>query len=174
MQSLVYDCITENVILSTEEFKYVLSRIRAFSLGENIDIDFYCSECGKQEIKTFKLIDIIRGTYKPLKEIKVKNVHIKLGEIKNKDFYIKKIQEDENFDFLLRIEEFNSDRTFTLEKLIDIIDNLDIDILTEILEIYEDHKFKIDDINVIECDCGFSEKYEFDELPGFFPESWFE
>ena len=39
--SLVYDCIEEDVALSDDEFKYMLSKIRAYSLGEDISIEFY-------------------------------------------------------------------------------------------------------------------------------------
>ena len=75
--------------------------------------------------------------------------------------------------FLLKIESFNGDDAFTLEGLIEKFEDLEIDTITEIMEIYDDHKFKVNDVNEIECDCGHKMKFEFDELPGFFPDSWF-
>jgi len=173
MRSLVYSCIEEDVALSNDQFKYVLSRIRGISLGENIEIEFYCDKCGTVFKKTFELKDIIRFSYKELNEIKVNNVQIKLGDIKNKEFYLKKIQEDPNYDFVLRIETFNGDDAFTLEDIEQKLDDLDIDVLTEIMKQYNEAKFKIDDVNTVTCKCGKAQAYQFDELPGFLPESWF-
>ena len=175
METLVYSCIEEDVILSTQEFRYVLSKIRAYSLGENIDIDFYCEACGEVHNESFNINEIIKYTFEPLNEIKVKDVHIKLGDIKNKEKYIELINEDALYDLLLRVESFNGNDAFTLDDLIDMFDDLDIDVLTEILEIYESKKFTIDDKNEVQCPaCKDTQVYHFDELPGFFPSSWFE
>ena len=171
---LVYSCIEEDVILSTEEFRYVLTRIRAYSLGETISFEFYCDKCQEIFHREMKLIDIIRYTYKPLKEIKFDKTKIKLGEIKNKEIYTEKVSEDPDYDFLFRIESINGNDTFTLTELMDIIDNFDIDVIEKVMEIYEDHRFKVDDTNIVKCDCGHEMIFQFDELPGFFPEKWFD
>lgn len=180
MNSLVYDCIDEDVTLSSAEFKYVLSRIRAFSLGEELEFNFRCDKCGEEFKKTLKLEDIIRYSYKNIKEINVNNIKIKLGEIKNRKFYETTIasnpEEKEIYDFLLRIDSFNGNDSFTLDDIVDMFDNLEVDELEEILRIWDDAKFKIDDINIITCpneSCNNEMKYIFDELPGFFPDKWF-
>lgn len=173
MHALVYACIQENVTLSHDQFKYVLSRIRAISLGEDIEIEFYCDNCGTVFKKTFKLSDIIRFMYKPLGEIRVGDLVIKLGSVKNRNFYMQKVMEDPNYDFLLRIEEFNGDDAFTLEDLEQKIEDLDIDVLTEVMRQFNDAKFKVDDVNVVTCKCGKEQAYQFDELPGFLPDAWF-
>lgn len=175
MDTLVYGCIREKVVLSTEEFKYVLSRIRAISLGEEIRIEFYCIECGEIHKETFQLNNIIRYTCGNLKEIKEKDVLIKLGEIRNKTIYIKKLGEDSLYDLLLRVESFNGDDAFTLDSLMEKFDDLDIDVLASIIEQYENAKFKVQDTNTVICPkCKNETDYIFDELPKFFPESWFE
>lgn len=173
MQTLVYDCLEEKVALSPDEFKYVLSRIRAYSLGEEFNVEFYCNECGNIFKRTFTLKDTMRFTYTPLSEINVQSVNIQLGEIRNKDFYINKISEDIEYDFLLRISSINGNESFSLKELENIIDDIDIDILASIVEIWEDHKFKIDDVNTVQCDCGKSHTYKFDEIPEFLPIEWF-
>lgn len=170
---LVYSCIEEDITLSPDEYKYMMSKIRAYSLGEEIKMEFYCEKCGNIFARTLLIKDIIRFTYKKLDEIKVKNTVIKLGLIKNKDFYLKKVHEDINYDFLLRIEKFNGSDTFTLDELEHMIDDLDIDILEKIMEEYLDAKFRIDDINTITCDCGKDHTYQFDVIQGFLPESWY-
>jgi len=176
MNALVYDSIEEeNVILSSDEFKYVLSRIRAYSLGEEINVEFMCGECGEIHTQTFELKNLLKYEFKPLKEIKIPGAHIKFGEIANKELYISKIKEDEDYDFLLRISEINENNTFTLNELEMIIDDLDIDVLTEVMTIWEESKFKLDDVGLVKCpNCGDEVYYQFDEIPGFFPTSWFE
>lgn len=173
MHTLVYDCIEEKVALSPDEFKYVLSRIRAYSLGEEFIVEFYCDGCGNIFKRTFQLKDTVRCTYTPLHEINVQGVNIQLGEIRNKDFYITKLSEDLEYDFLLRISSINGNESFSLNELENIIDDIDIDILTDIYEIWEDHKFKMDDVNTVQCDCGKSHTYKFDEIPKFLPTEWF-
>lgn len=173
MNTLVYDCIEGKVALSPDEFKYVLSRIRAYSLGENFKVEFFCDGCGKIFKKTLQLKDTVRYTYKPLTEINVDGVKIKLGEIRNKDFYIKKIEEDIEYDFLLRIQEINGNESFSLEDLESLFDELDVSTLTDIAVIWEDHRFKIDDVNTVQCDCGKDHTYKFDEIPEFLPTDWF-
>lgn len=170
---LVYSCIEEDVVLTPDEFRYVLSRIRAYSLGEEIKIDFYCPKCGETFEKIFQIKDIIRPEYKKLQEIKVQDLEIKLGEIKNKEIFYEKILEDPIYELLFKVKSFNGNDTFNLEELEELFDNLDIDVLEKVLEIYEEHRFQIDDINSVTCECGNSMVFEFDELPGFFPENWF-
>jgi hypothetical protein len=175
MDVLVYSCIEEDVVLSVDEFRYVLSRIRAYSLGEDISIDFLCSECGTLYTKIFKLKDIIRYTYNGLNEIKVQGHVIELGEIKNKDAYVELVLKDPLYDLLLRVESIDGDDAFTLESLISTFDELDVDVLDEIIDIWESSKFKLDDLNIVTCSneqCGKETTYVFDELPSFFPESW--
>lgn len=173
MNALVYSCIEEDVALSSEEFKYVLSRIRAYSLGEDFEIEFHCNSCGNTYKRQFKLIDTVRPVFKELNEINVDGISIKLGSVKNKEFYVKKIQEDEIYDFLLRIQEINGNDAFTLNDLENIFDEMDIDTLTKIMRIYEECKFNIDDVNTVVCDCGKEQKYKFDEIPDFIPSDWF-
>lgn len=174
MDTLVYSCIEEDAILSVDEFRYVLSKIRTYSLGDDVEVEFYCEKCGEVFKKQLKISDIIKYTYKDLKEIKVDDVHIVLGNIRNKDAYISKVSEDEDYDIFFRIESINGNDAFTMDELIDMFDDMDIDTLTKVMEIWEESRFKLDDVSDIECpSCSHVTKFRFDEIPGFFPESWF-
>lgn len=174
LNSLVYDNIVPSVPLSPDEFKFVLSRIRAISLGEEFTAEFYCGECGEVFEQEFLLRDAIRHTEPtPVRELRAGNTVIQLGEIRNKDFYIDRIQENADYDFLLRIASINGNDGFTLEELEALIDDLDIDVLTNILEQWEAARFTVDDVNDVQCECGETQTYQFDEIPGFLPESWF-
>ena len=175
MDILVYSCIEEDTILSLDEFRYVLSKIREYSLGDDITIEFYCEKCGELFTKEFKISEIVKYTYKKLNEIKVDDIHIKFGPIRNKEAYLSKISEDPDYDIFFNIESINGNNAFTLGGLIDMFDDMNIDTLTEIMKMWEESRFKIDDIKEVSCSsCNHTVKYKFDEIPGFFPESWFE
>jgi hypothetical protein len=174
MEDLVYSCIEEDVALSLDEFRYVLTRIRDISLGSDITVEFFCDKCHESFKKTFDVKELITFTYKKLDEIKVDDVKIKIGPIRNKKKYIEMVSEDEEYDFLFRVDSINGNDTFTMDELIDIFDEMDVDKLTKIMEIWEEHRFKVHDVHEIECpSCSHKQKYKFDELPQFFPDSWF-
>lgn len=178
---LVYNCLEDkDICLNINEFKYILTRIRAKSIGEDINFNLICSNCEKEYEVKKELKDIIKQQYKKYKPIKVKDIEIELCDIKNKNFYLQTIESIETeeeyvlIDFLFHINKINDNDTFRFEELIDYFDNLELDIFDEIFDQWDDLKFKIDDISYIECPhCKNKQKYKFDDLPGFFPESWF-
>lgn len=176
--ALVYDCIDEDVILSPDEFRYVLSRIRAYSLGENIHFEIICSECGNEFELDIDLKDIFKTSFEDKKEIIFKDINIKISDIKNKEYYNKLLSENTDdlylIDFLMRIDSINGNDSYTLEELISYFNNLDIDLFDGILEQWENIRFKIDDVHSVKCpSCNNIHKYKFDELPEFFPTKWF-
>lgn len=176
---LVYNCIEEDVAFSADEFKYIMTAIRSYSLGEEIELEFYCEDCKAKFLRTIKLSEIIKPIISNKNEIKTKNYKIKLGEIKNSKFYKETIKnnpsEEKDYDFYLRIDSINSDDSMTLEETIEMFNNMDIDEFDEIFKQWEEIRFRIDDVASIECvKCGSTVKYSFDEVPGFFPTNWFE
>lgn len=173
IDALVYSCVEENVVLDIQELKYILSRIRAISLGDEFEIDLTCASCNTTSKHKFNITDVIKSEFGSIDEIVSGETHIKLGKIRNKDVYMKKVSEDEIFDLLLRVESFNGDDSFTLEELIAKFDDLDIDVLEDVLNQWEDNKFVVNDINEVVCPkCKNVELYSFDAIPNFFPETW--
>ena len=173
METIVYSCIDENVVLSADEFRYVLSRIRAISIGEEINMEFFCDKCGKVFSETLKLDEILKTSYIKLDEINIEGARIKLGPVKNKELYQKYVEEDSDNDLLMRVERINGNSSFSFQELQEIFENLDVDVLEEVMRIYNEHKFKLNDVNTITCKhCKHEMVFEFDELPGFFPDSW--
>ena len=124
-------------------------------------------------VKNFKISEAIRYKHKTLSKIEIDGINIKLGPIRNKKIYMEKIQEDTDYDLLMRIQSINGNEDFNLEQLEQLFDELDLDVIENIIKIYDDHKFTIDNINTVKCKCGHEQTYEFDEIPGFLPESWF-
>lgn len=176
IEDLVYKCLDKNVVLSPNEYKYVLAQIRSHSLGEYIELEFFCDSC-KQRFRTkISLNEIVKPVYKEITDIKTKNNSITLGTIKNPDFYKKVIVQAPNeLDFYLRIQTINDEECFSIEEVIKYFNEMDVDEFEEIIEQWEEIKFKIDDVFEVKCTCcGEGKKYKFDEIPGFFPNSWYE
>lgn len=173
IKSLVYSCIEEDVALDVQELQYVLMHIRALSLGDTFNIDLHCDSCNTESKYTYKISDVIRYSFIDKNILQSGDVTIKLGKIRNKEFYLKKVVEDSMYDLLLRVESFNGDESFTLDELIEKFDDLDVDVLDDIINQWETTRFKLDDINEVECpNCHNKELYKFDAIPNFFPESW--
>lgn len=173
LDSLVYNAIEENVILNIDEFRYVLAQIRAYSIGPSINMEFYCEHCGTFHKKDIKINDIFKPSGLNPTSIKTKEHEIELGEPANKEIYIEKLSEDMLYDFLLRVNSIDGNNAFTLDELVDIFDDIDIDELTEIMDQWESKRFKVDDIVTVTCpNCSTPTIYKFDEVPGFFPEDW--
>lgn len=175
---LVYNCIEEKVALNADEFKYVMTQIRSYSLGDEIELEFFCDSCKAKFLNTIKLQEIIKPIISNLKEIETKNYRIKLGNIRNVDFYKETIKnnpnEEKDYDFYLRIESINGDESMTLEEIVELFNEMNIDEFDSIFERWEDIRFKIDDTSEISCkNCEDKVKYSFDEVPGFFPPAWF-
>lgn len=175
---LVYNCIEEKVALNADEFKYVLTQIRSYSLGDEIELEFFCDNCKTKFLNTIKLCSVVKPLISDKKEIKSKNYKIKLSEIRNVDFYKEIIKanptEERDYDFYLRIQSINGDDSMTLDEIVQLFDEMDIDEFDSIFNQWEDIRFKIDDSADISCkNCGTVVKYSFDEIPGFFPPSWF-
>lgn len=175
---LVYNCIEEKVALNAEEFKYMMTQIRSYSLGDEIELEFYCDSCKSKFLNTVKLSEIVKPVFSNTNEIKTKNYKIKMSTIKNVDYYKEVIKnnptEEKDYDFYLRIDSINADDSLSLEEIVDLFNEMDIDEFDSIFEQWEAIRFKIDDVTEISCKkCESTVKYSFDEIPGFFPPSWF-
>ena len=175
---LVYNCIEEKVALNAEEFKYMMTQIRSYSLGDEIELEFYCDSCKSKFLNTVKLSEIVKPVFSNTNEIKTKNYKIKMSTIKNVDYYKEVIKnnptEEKDYDFYLRIDSINADDSLSLEEIVDLFNEMDIDEFDSIFEQWEAIRFKIDDVTEISCKkCETTVKYSFDEIPGFFPPSWF-
>lgn len=178
---LVYNCLEDkNIVLTSEEFRYVIAQIRIASIGSTLDFNFECSECELDFNTSLELNDLVKPVFEPIQDIVVGDITIKLGNIRNKEYYDKAISDcksdDEIYitDFIYRVHAINGNDTMTPQVLMDYFDNLDTDVLDSILDKWDTMKFKIDDIKVVKCShCDFEEEYMFDDLTGFFPKSWF-
>ena len=113
-------------------------------------------------------------------KIPEENIEIEISEIQSREHYSKAIAKCESteeifmVDFLYHIHKLNSDDTFSFDELNEYFDDLDVDVVEKIFDKYNNMRFKVDDLSEVECPhCKFKETYQFDDLPGFFPNEWF-
>lgn len=157
------------------EYRYLLSKIRGSSLGSEFNIDLVCEECEEIFNYEFDLDDVIKPIHEDLEDYDDGELQIKFGKIKNREMYLEAIDEDPEYEILFRIDELNESKDFTLETLIDFFDEMDLDKVQQVQDHYEQGRFKINDIETVKCPhCQEEMEIMFDEIPGFFPDSWFE
>lgn len=177
MDILVHNALEthKNETFTHDEYKYLLTRIRQHSLGSEMSAELVCGSCGEPIYYEYDILDVIKPLHSTLEDFENDEVHVKFGKIKNRELYLKTIENNEELDILFRIEEINGNNSFSMEELTDIIDDLSLDVIDELMQFYEENKFEINDLVEIECpSCSEKTLYEFDEIPGFFPDNWFE
>lgn len=180
-KELVYDCLEDkNTILSSEEFRYVLGQIRKESVGDTIEVSLLCETCGEEYNSSLKIDDVIKPSGQDYTEVKFDDVSVSFGEVVNKEYYDKKLEESETpeevymNDFLYHISKIDGNETFTFAELEEYIDNMNIDVLDKVLDEWDKMRFTVNDVCSTQCShCDTVETYSFDDLPGFFPETWF-
>lgn len=180
VNSLVYDCLEKETALSPEEFRYVLSSIRAASIGKEITFKLQCDSCEEEYVIKKDIDKILKPEFAELCTIENNGTSIELCEVKNKQYYDKALlsckteSELYNTDLLYHISLLNGSDAFTFSSLEEYFDNIDLDTLDAIYDEWDKIKFKVNDVNTVKCThCGNEETYKFDEIPDFFPSKWF-
>lgn len=160
--------------LSIDEYKYLLGQIRIHSLGDDLSVALNCSACEHVFDYNYKISDVMKPAPSTLTEFTKNDFFVKFGRIKNQKNYVERVSINKELDILYQIEKVNDNDTFTMSELEEILDDLDLDILEDLIKHFNENRFRLENIVVVDCpECGFDNKFEFDELPGFFPDSWF-
>lgn len=172
---LVDSCLdTKPENLTIDEYKYLLGQIRIQSLGNDLSVALNCSSCDHVFEYKYKISDVMRPVQSTLTEFSKDGLTVKFGRVKNQKNYIEQVSINKELDVLYQIEKINDSDTFTMDELENILDDLDLDILESLLSHFNKNRFRLENIVEVECpECKFDNKFEFDELPGFFPDSWF-
>lgn len=182
VENIVLDCLEDKTIPLTEtEFKYVLLKIRDESIPYGLTFQIDCEECEKEFDYTSISSKLLTPNFKPYGEIKSGNVSFIMDEIQNKEYYIDAIRqcttdEEKSFiDFLYHVKKVNGNDAFTFDTLYDFVNNMDIEIGEDIFKQWNDMNFTLDSVQMVTCPhCKHEQYIQFDELYGFFPDSWFE
>lgn len=179
-QVLVYNCIEEDVVLNPYELKYILGLLRSKSISDDIKFKWTC-ECSHLNTLDLKISEIQRGVVYDgeAPEFKLNGKTVIFKNVKNSKKYkeLMTSANEERFlvDMALHIHSIDGDESRTLQEILDYFDEeCTTKELDQLWNQYRECMFKLDDINELTCErCNTKQKYRFDEIPGFFPETWF-
>lgn len=180
-EAVVYDCLENpNIPLTEEEYRWVIMNIRAKSIGETLKFDIGCDECGQYFEYNESIFDAQVPQFKAFGTIRSGSVSLKMGEIPNKEYYDDAIRQCNNseekffIDFLFHVKEMNGSDAFSFDTLYNFVNNLDIDVGEDLFQQWNDMKLTFNNVHDVECpSCKHQQPIRFDELFGFFPDSWF-
>lgn len=179
--TVVFPCILEkSTLLTEEEIKYVLGELRRISIGETFSFDFVCDECDEFNKIELKISEVNKSKISKWGTSSIKGHSIKFGEQINPQFYYNALfeaasEEDKAvIDLVSHIISIDNDDTKTFKELVSMFENMDTDIYDAIIEEFNKQKFKQDLVTEVECThCKAKQGFLFDEIPGFFPVSWY-
>lgn len=178
VDTLMYPCITENVSLTIEESRYVIAKIREISISEKIKFSWKCPKCDIENKETITVDQIFKAKVGNFGTCVANNKTFKFSEVKNHQFYIEKMRDPEQedkelIDLFLHIDTIDNNNDFSIDSLMEMFDEMPTRELDIIFEEYKKQLFSIDDVSEFTCKCKHKEKFVFDEIPDFLPESWF-
>ena len=170
INELVINCLKNpDEALSYEELQFILIEIRKHSISDKINFEYKCSACERDNKVEVKIDDINKPQWKKWETVN----GVEFGDIKNAKFYKEnKDTEDDVKEIAFHTLSINGDVTMTFNEIVNYFDEMDIDEFDTILEKYNEMKFTVDNTKEFTCQCGHKQTFEFDEIPGFFPDSW--
>ncbi len=179
-KALVYNCLKDpNTALDNEEYNFILEKIRAVSIKDEIGYNLQCSNCGKKFSLYVNINDVTDCAFSDYHPIEVENIKIELQDVKNRDFYesamkvVKDINEKYITDFALHIKSINDNNSLSFQDVVNFILDLDIDIYEKIFKEWDLIRFKCVNLQSVICPhCNKETIYNFNDFPGFFPKSW--
>jgi len=174
IDSLVYSCLeNKNIALTNKEVQYLFIELRKLSIGDEFNFSYTC-DCGHKNNLELKISDVCRPTFEEYKIIKTKSTEIELQDIKNKEFYEDNSDEfDDIKELAFRVKSLNNDNTKSFKDIVAYLEDMDIMEFDDLFEQFSKINFNID--NFYDCECSECKKkttFEFDEIPGFLPDSW--
>lgn len=170
VEILVFNCIEEKIDLNPDEIKYLLAKIREYSLNKKITYKFSCPECSKMNEVELSCDEIFKPKFGEIKNIK----NIELQDVKNPALFNQVLMESESpllDNLMLRIKTINGE-VFNYEKIKSYFDEMDTLELDEILDEFEKMIFTLDSEIEVTCECGHTQKIDFDSIPDLMPIEW--
>jgi hypothetical protein len=182
-RTLIFPCIREkNILLTDEELKVVLYKLREISIGETFEFTFECSNelCQKENTLDIKMKDVNKIKQSDWAPVTIGENVVVFGETIDPAFYYEKMAEQRTpddkqiADLAMHILSINGEETTGAVKMMEYLENLDVGDLDKIFEEYKKQQFIQDNIFTVKCKyCKKPQKFMFDDIPGFFPETWF-
>lgn len=176
-QVFVYNCLKDPVLLDIEQYNYVLSLIREYSLHNDLEFSLECHKCKHQFLRTFKTSEIVNFKDADYKEVTIRDMVIKFGNITDPNYdrdILNSISSSERFllDLVYHIEEFNGKKV-SVEELLDMFQELDVDVFQELFDAFCEQRPSCSFSKEVSCpECGQVLNFEFENISSFFPASW--
>ena len=176
-QAFVYNCLKNPVLLDIEQYNYVLSLIREFSLHNDLEFSLECEKCKHQFLRTFKTPEIVQFKDSDYKEVDIRGMKIKFGNIQDSNYdrdILNSISSSERYllDLVYHIEELNGKKV-SVEEALDLFQELDVDVFQELFDAFCDQRASCSFSKTVTCpECGQELHFEFDNISSFFPKSW--
>lgn len=170
VEILVFNCIEEKIDLNHDEIKYLLAKIREYSLNKKISYSFNCSECNEMNKIELSADEIFKPKFGEIKNIK----NIELQDVKNPKLFNQVLMDSDEpllDNLMLRIKTINGE-VFNYEKIKDYFNEMDTLELDEILDEFEKMIFTLDSTIEVTCKCGDKQTIEFDNIPDLIPIDW--
>lgn len=186
---LVFPCIKEqNILLTSEELKWVSTSIRKLSIGETFEFKYIClnENCKNAQATTLTIDSVNIPVYEDWKHIENAKINVKFGEQVKPQFYkdvitkIEKSSDDvfkqfnlELSDLAMHIIEIDDISTMSFNDMLEYLQNLDDDVFEEIVKEYNKQRFTVKNTRSVICEhCQHEQWYVFDAIEDFFPKSW--
>ena len=174
----VYGCLDNpNEPLDIEEYNYVLSHIRDYSMSTPLEFSVKCS-CGEEfdvSLSASEIVTAVDANYDP---IVVDDMVIELGNVRNQEMYEKIVLNSATMseryisDFAMHITRINYNDV-EYSDVIDFIENLDVDKYEVIFRKWDSQRFKCSFNHEVTCPkCKRKNVYNFEDMPDFFPSTW--
>lgn len=188
--ALVYNCLENNPVVDNEEFNFLLHKIRYDSVHKPLINNFSCPNCGhihRLEIRLENIVKSSGGDYELNGKITIsdgdKDINVEFGSPLNQEIYDEFMYLDDLSDFQMfmtdmvlhikKIDDLEINDRDGLIEVIKLIDDLDADVADNLVEEWNKIRFKTVIDNDIECpECHNMSKYNFEDVPGFYPPSW--
>lgn len=178
LETLVYNCLETPAALNEDELEYLFTQLRINSIGDDVDFKFTCSnpDCNETVDVKLKVSKIYKPNFTELKDIRIGENVIELQEIKNVEYYNRKMKESKSpsfTDLVLHIKTLNGE-TLSEQAILKKFEDLDTKEMDEILDKWDSMRFTISRENELKCPhCGKTETFIFDEIPNLIPQKWF-
>lgn len=182
---LIFPCLKDkNILLTEEEIKYALSEIRSHSISDEFKFSYVCSndECNHLNNQTLKVSEVNKPKWKEWSTVLINDLEIEFGEIVTPKFYYEKMYEIKDpYDRFLADMAFHIVRVneaegiIKFEQFLESFEEMDTEVLDKIIEEFKKQRFTQDNEHECTCEkCKNKDTFIFDEIPDFFPKSWFE
>lgn len=159
---------------TTDEIQYILTQLKSLSVGDSVDFSMDCEKCKTNFDIHLSIGDIVN--YRPSNYGVSENVIWR--DIPTKQIFddaVKNFPDEAvgEIEMLLHISAYKGVTTTSLEQILEVYNDMTISESQSLIDEYLEVRPLIELSSKLTCtnpDCGQSDDYDFDIIPGFFDE----